>query len=184
MSAHKKRNFLTTFFDFLEIAIISATIFLLVYLFVGQLLEVTGDSMIPTLYDKEQVIAEKLSIRFSPIERGDIVIFKHPEQNNRLLIKRVIGLPFDNLKILNGHVYINGKMLDEPYLGKNTLTYPNKSISAGVEITVPEYSYILMGDNREKSSDSRSFGPIRQELVIGKAAVVYYPFKNFRMIEH
>ena len=184
MAVHKKRNFLTFLFDFFEIAIISATIFLLVYLFVGQLLEVTGESMTPTLLDKEQVIAEKISIRFNPLSRGQIVIFKHPEQNDRLLIKRVIGLPFDNIKIVDGYVYINGSMLNEPYLSASTLTYPNKSISAGTELTVPESSYILMGDNREKSSDSRSFGPVRRELIIGKAAAVYYPFSDFRLLEH
>jgi len=184
MAAHKNRNFLTIFFDILEITIISATIFLLVYLFVGQLLEVTGDSMDPTLLDKEQVLAEKLSIRFNPIDRGDIVIFKHPEQNDRLLIKRVIGLPFDIVKISTGRVYINGHMLDEYYLDSGALTYANKSMLEGVEYAVPESSYILIGDNRDKSSDSRSFGPIRRELIVGKAAFVYYPFSSFRMIEH
>lgn len=182
MAASKKRSFLTILFDFLEIAIISATIFLLVYLFVGQLLEVTGDSMHPTLLDKEQVIAEKLSIKFNPVERGDIVIFKHPEQNDKLLIKRVIGLPFDNIKIVDGNVFINSKQLNEFYLEPSVVTQPNKFITEGLEYTIPEYSYILLGDNREKSSDSRVFGPVREELIVGKAAAVYYPFSNIRII--
>jgi len=184
MSASKKRSFLTILFDFFEIAIISATIFFLVYLFVGQLLEVTGDSMHPTLLDQEQVIAEKVSLKFNTIERGHIVIFKHPEQNDRLLIKRVIGLPFDNIKISNGLIYINGKLFSEPYLQPNTITHANKNMNEGIEYTVPEYSYVLMGDNRAKSSDSRTFGPVREELIVGKAAAVYYPFSSFRVIEH
>lgn len=182
MAARRKRKILTTFFDFLEIAVISTTIFLIVYLFVGQLLEVTGDSMVPTFYDKEQVLAEKVSIKFKPLERGDIVIFRHPEINSRLLIKRVIAMPFENFKITNGKVFINGNILNEPYLGSQVQTYGGKYFNENVEYNIPRQTYVFLGDNREKSSDSRVFGPVREELIVGRAAVVYYPFRNFRIL--
>ncbi len=184
MSASAKRSIFDILLDFIEITIIGATIFLLVYLFLGQLLEVTGESMEPTLHDKEQVIAEKLSTRFKPLERGEIVIFRHPEEHTRLLIKRVIALPLEKIKLENGQVFINDVVLAEPYLAPGILTLGNQSIEEGEEYNVPPYSYVLMGDNREKSSDSRTLGAIREELIVGRALLVYYPLNSIRLIEH
>mgnify|MGYP001206375710 CR=1 FL=1 len=182
MPAQHKNKFLTFLFDILELTIISLTIFLVIYLFVGQLLEVTGDSMNPTFYDQEQVLAEKVSKKLKPYERGDIVIFRHPEKNERLLIKRVIAMPFDNFKISGGKVYINGEVLEEPYLADGVKTFGGNYFNEDKEYTIPRYTYVLMGDNREKSSDSRVFGPIRSQLIIGRAALVYYPLNNFRIL--
>lgn len=179
-----KRTIFDYLLDFIEILIIGATIFLLVYLFVGQLLEVTGESMTPTLSDKEQVIAEKLSTRFKPLERGEIVIFRHPEQHNRLLIKRIIALPNETIRIEDGHIFINNERLKEPYLQPEINTLGNKIVIEDKEYPVPASSYILMGDNRGKSSDSRSLGAIREELIVGRAMLVYYPFGNIRLIGH
>ena len=184
MARMGKRTIFDYLLDFIEIFIIGATIFLLVYLFVGQLLEVTGDSMYPTLVDKEQVIAEKLSTRFKPLERGEIIIFRHPEQHTRLLIKRIVGLPGEEIKILNGQVFINDEVLTEPYLQPGTATNGNKMMLDGTGYNIGSYSYILMGDNRSKSSDSRSLGAIREELIVGRAMLVYYPFSSARLIEH
>jgi len=184
MARMGKRTIFDYLLDFIEILIIGATIFLLVYLFVGQLLEVTGDSMEPALSDKEQVIAEKLSTRFKPLERGEIIIFKHPEQHSRLLIKRVVGLPGEKIKIMDGQVFINDKVLTEPYLKPGTTINGNKMIIEGSDYNINERSYILMGDNRDKSSDSRSLGAIREELIVGRAMLVYYPFNSVRLIEH
>jgi signal peptidase I len=182
MPAQRKNKFLTFLFDIFELTIISLTIFLVIYLFVGQLLEVTGDSMNPTFYDKEQVLAEKVSKKFKPFERGDIVIFRHPEKNERLLIKRVIAMPFENFKISEGKIFINGELLDEPYLPEDIVTSGGSYFNEGTEYNIPIYTYVLMGDNREKSSDSRVFGPVRDQLIIGRAAAVYYPLRNFRIL--
>lgn len=184
MAEKKKASLFDIILDLIEITIIGATIFLLVYLFLGQLLEVTGDSMEPTLHDKEQVVAEKLTTRFQPLERGEIVIFRHPEQHSRLLIKRVIALPQDTIKLEEGQVYLNEQLLDEPYLAPGTTTSGNKEIVEGELYTVPNYSFVLMGDNRSKSSDSRSLGAIREELIVGRALLVYYPLSSIRLIEH
>ncbi len=170
--------------DLIEITVIGTTIFILIYLFVGQLLEVTGDSMLPNLYDSEQIIAEKISVKFKPLQRGEIVIFRHPDENDRLLIKRLIGRPGEIIKVENGLVYIDGEVIEEPYLLKPGVTFGNKNIIEGVEYAIPSNSYIFMGDNRKESSDSRSFGTVREELVVGRALLVYFPLKNARLIQH
>jgi signal peptidase I len=172
------------FLDLLEIAIIGVTVFVLVYIFIGQLLEVTGNSMEPTLHDQEQIIAEKISLKFKPLTRGEIVIFRHPENNERLLIKRVVGLPGERIKIENGFVYINGEVLKEPYLKEQGVNEGNKNLIEGVEYHITGNSYVLLGDNRRESSDSRSFGTIREELILGRSLMVYYPFNHIRLIEH
>lgn len=178
------RKFYQYVFDSIEVIIIGLTIFIVVYLFVGQLLEVTGESMYPTFLDKEQILAEKISLQFKPPERGEIVIFKHPEEQNKLLIKRIIGLPGETILVSEGMIYINGIPLDEPYLVDNVITVGNKSIQDGVEYKIPNYTYVLMGDNREKSSDSRVLGAVKEDLIIARAMYVYFPLQNARKIVH
>ena len=179
----KIREFFEILLDFLEITLIGVTVFILVYLFVGQLLEVTGNSMVPTLVDNEQLVAEKLTKKFKPLERKEIVIFRHPENNRRLFIKRIVGVPGDVIMISEGDVYINGSKLNEPYLLNMSSTTGNKNIEEGSSYKIPENFYVLMGDNRAESSDSRQFGPISSELIVGRAMLVYYPFSNIRIIK-
>jgi signal peptidase I len=172
------------FLDLLEIAIIGVTIFVLVYIFVGQLLEVTGESMEPHLHNGEQIIAEKVSMKFKPLHRGEIVIFRHPNNNERLLVKRVVGLPGETVKVSHGDVYINGTLLDEPYTLVPDSTTGGKDLVEDVAYQIPQNSYILLGDNRRESSDSRTFGPVRKELILGRVLMVYYPITHLRVIEH
>lgn len=153
------------------------------YFFVGQLLEVTGDSMYPTFHDKEQIIAEKVSIKVKELERGEILIFEHPNEKGRLLIKRLIGLPGETIKIKNGKVYINGKELNEPYLS-DTTTEGQSFIKDGLEYKIRENTYVMMGDNRLKSTDSREWGFVDKELIVGRGVVVYYPFNRIRLIKN
>ncbi len=180
----KFKKFSEALLDFIEISIIGATIFILVYLFVGQLLEVSGDSMHPTLVDGEQIIAEKVSMAVKPLERDEIVIFRHPEKQDRLLIKRVIGLPGDVFRFEDGIVVLNGEPLLEPYLVDAGHTFGSDVYNNGEDYSIQDGSYLLLGDNREESADSRSFGTIKQDLILGRALLVYHPIKNFRVIEH
>lgn len=172
------------FLDFLEIVFVGATVFILVYLFIGQLLEVSGDSMLPNLHNDEQIIAEKISTKFGPPEREEIIIFRHPTNNGRLLIKRVIGLPGDTVEISNGNVYLNNKLLEEPYLNEQNSTFGNSAIEENTLYEIPGNAYLLMGDNRTESSDSRSFGFVDQEYIVGRALLVYYPLDSIRLIKH
>jgi signal peptidase I len=168
--------------DFFEMMIIGIGIFVLSIFFLAEPLQVTGDSMNPTLLDKEQIIAEKLTINFSEPHRGDIIVFKNPEKQNILLIKRIVGLPNERLLIDDGKIYINGGLLAETYTKNETYTVGKKTIKEGEEISIPSNSYVVMGDNRENSSDSRDFGPVNEGLLVGKAFLVFNPIENVRLI--
>lgn len=169
--------------DFFEVAFVGAAIFLLLYFFFGQFLQVIGDSMVPTFKDQEQLVAEKFSIKFSPLKRGEIAIFEHPQIADRYLIKRVVGLPGEELKIADGDIYINAEFLEESYLSNEVVTKGGPVITEGDHFIIPDDMYVMLGDNRPESSDSRDFGPIRIENIIGRVFFVYYPIQNFRFVE-
>ena len=176
------KKFFAYLLDFAEIVLIAVTVFVIVYLFVAQLLEVTGNSMYPTFKDKEQIIAEKVSVKLKELERGEIIIVKSPKDNSRLLIKRVIGLPGERIMVNGGKVFINGGELYEPYLAEGASTYEGALVKEGLEYQIALGSYFLLGDNREQSSDSREYGTFPNELIVGRGVVVYYPLENFRFI--
>jgi len=179
----KKRNFIiTAFLDFFEVVFIGIAVFVIVYIFVGQLMEVNGSSMEPNFQNKEQIIAEKVSLGFKKLQRGEVIIARQPQNPEKLLIKRVIGLPNETIKISQGKVYINEKELDEPYLPKNTTTIEDSTIKEDVIYKIPEESYIIMGDNREDSTDSRSWGAVPKDLIVGRALLVYYPLKEIKFV--
>lgn len=176
------KKFFTYLLDFAEIVLIAVTLFIIVYLFVAQLLEVTGNSMYPTFKDKEQIIAEKVSVKLKELERGEIIIVKSPKDTSRLLIKRVIGLPGERIMVKGGKVFINGGELYEPYLPESTKTYEGSLVKEGLEYQIANESYFVLGDNREQSSDSREYGTFPNELVVGRGVIVYYPLKSLRFI--
>ncbi len=169
--------------EYFQIIFIFLIVFAIVYFFVGQLYEVVGNSMLPTFTDKEQLIAEKISVNINNIERGDIIIFKNMNENGRLLIKRIIGLPGDNLKIQDGDVYINANLLTEDYLSDDTVTNGKRILEEGPEYKIPQDSYVVMGDNREESNDSREWGYVKKENIVGRVVLVYYPLQNFRFVK-
>ena len=146
---------------------ISLAVFLVVYVFLVQPHRVKGDSMLPNFFNNELLLTEKVSYRFGEPERGDVIVFKAPERQNVDFIKRIVGLPGDNVKIENGAVFINDIELNEPYETQKT---------QGVEsVTLSENEYFVLGDNRSSSSDSRSFGPIEKNDIRGRVFVVYWP---------
>ena len=170
------------FIDFIEAAVISSLVILLVYAFAGQPLRVQGSSMVPNFTDGEQLIAEKITIKTEELKRGDIVIVKHPARLDRLVIKRVVGLPNEVFLIKEGLVYINGASLNENYLPTDVKTLGGEAIKESVEYQIPKGDYILMGDNRENSTDSRNWGALKKDLIVGKAFVIYYPLSKARLI--
>lgn len=176
----KIKNAFAVLIEFFEITIILSSVIVLSYIFVGQLLEVSGDSMFPTFHDKEQMVAEKLSIKYKDPQRGEVMIFQHPTQKEVLIIKRVIGMPGEILTIKDGAVYINGNLLNEPYLKSDISTEGNVYIKEGIDFRIPENAYVMLGDNRNKSTDSRYWGPIKKEDMVGRSLFVYYPLSNFR----
>ena len=178
----KFRNMLAILGEFFEITCIMAAVVVLSYIFVGQLLEVSGESMFPTFHDKEQLVAEKVSLSYKEPERGEVMIFEHPTQKGALIIKRVIGLPNEDLTIKNGSVYINGNILNEPYLSADTKTEGNIIIKEGTNFRIPDRSYVVLGDNRDKSTDSRYWGVINRDNMVGRGLFVYFPIRNFRLL--
>ena len=155
----------------------------IVITFAIQTVHVIGYSMLPTLNDNDYVLATKIDLRFTTPQRGDIVILKDPFDNSQDFVKRVVALPGERLKISNGRVFINGRLLDEPYLPKNdpwvsANNWPTDGASSDGAV-IPAGHYFVMGDNRNHSSDSRVFGPIALDQIESRAWIRLLPLDRF-----
>jgi signal peptidase I len=155
--------------ELLETILPALLIALLINVFVGQATRVEGQSMEPNLHSEQRLVVEKLSYRFHGPQRFDIVVIKMPSQGEELLIKRVIGLPGETVEIRDGQVYVDGNLLEEPFTEDST--YPGRNS----KVTVPPLYIYVMGDNRDRSNDSRSFGPVPIDNIIGRAWLSYWP---------
>lgn len=162
-----KRTAFSVIGEILQTILVSLAIFLFVYVFLVQPHRVKGESMIPNFHDGELLLTEKVTYRLYKPARGDVIVFKAPNSRNVDFIKRVIGLPGEQVRIENGSVFINGEKLDEPYETQQT--------SGTEEIAVGQDQYFVLGDNRNASSDSRSFGPISKQSIRGRTWLVYWP---------
>jgi signal peptidase I len=144
--------------------------------FLIQAFYIPSGSMLPTLQEQDRVLVNKLSYDLHPVHRGDIIVFKGPEQaagQVKDLIKRVIGLPGDTVESREGVMYVNGNPTKEDYLGPGITTGPLEPQK------IPPGHYWVMGDNRGNSKDSRFFGPIAKNLIIGRAFVRVWPLNHF-----
>lgn len=153
--------------------LISATVSILIILFLYQPVRVEGTSMLPRLEDHDRLFINKFVYHITSIERGDVVVFHYPRDPAKSYIKRVIALPGDKLRIDHGAVWVNGKQLLEAYVPD--AFRDSRSYS---EMLVPDDSYFMMGDHRSISSDSRDFGPVERDLIYGKAVFVYWPARD------
>ena len=177
------KDFFYFVWDLVKTGIIVFIIAFLIRYFLIQPFIVEGNSMLPNYVDQEYLLAEKLLFSFSTPKRGDVIIFKYPNNPSVNYIKRVIGLPGETVEIANNQVKIinkdhpEGIILDESYLPSNTktLTTDNKNFSA----TVSENSFFVMGDNREHSSDSREWGILPRANVLGRAWLTVKPLDRF-----
>ena len=148
--------------------------------FAVQAVHVEGLSMYATLDDNDYLIASKIDYRLHPPQRGDIIILRPPASNSTDFIKRVIALPGERLLIRDGIVYINGHKLDEPYLPEAWTTLNNPAPwSVGDGAVIPANEYFVMGDNRNRSQDSRIFGPITRDRIDGRAWFRIWPLDHF-----
>lgn len=166
-----------------KITLISLMIILPIRYFLIQPFYVKGASMEPNFYDHEYLIIDEISYRFSEPQRGDIVVFKYPRDPRQFFIKRIIGLPGEKIKIENGLVYVTvsgvTNTLTEEYLQSDTET--RLPISGYSETILQDDEYFLLGDNRDQSLDSRIFGPVKGDYIIGRTWLRGWPFNRLTL---
>jgi len=174
-SPEEKMNWGRFALDIIETLVLAVILFLGINA-ISARVRVDGFSMRPTLEDGEFVLVSKLNYQFGSVQRGDIIVFHFPMDPTQELIKRVIGLPGDHILVNAGKVSVNGQVLDEPYIAAAP-TYSG-------EWDVPAGQLFVLGDNRNDSSDSHSWGFLPSEKVVGKAIVIYWPPPMWKTIKH
>ena len=147
---------------------------LIIIVFLYQPVKVEGTSMAPLLSDQERIFINKFVYRFEPIQRGDVVVFWYPLDHSKSFIKRVVGLPGETVEIRQGAVYVNGKIVPEPYVPPQY-----EDLSDFAQVRVPKDSYFVMGDHRISSNDSRVFGSVGSQFIYGRAVFAYWPVDHF-----
>jgi signal peptidase I len=182
------KSFSSLFLDIAETVTIGASFFLIVYLFFMQPHQVNGRSMVPTFNSGDYLLTNKVSYRTGEPQRGDIVVFHAPEEASCPagtgcdFIKRIIAVPGDSITIKDNAYIVNGEKLDESYIPDDFKTNPGKFIEGRI-VTLGENEYFVSGDNREFSSDSRVWGPIGKEDIVGKAFLRYWPSSEFGWVQ-
>lgn len=172
------RNFL----EFIKIVIISLLIILPIRYFIIQPFYVKGASMEPNFHDHEYLIIDEISYRFKDPARGEVIVFRYPENPQEYFIKRIIALPGERVEIIDGDIFIYNrenpagfKLNEGYYLADNIKTY---NIEDG-PVSLGDNQFFVLGDNRYASKDSRSFGPLDRSFITGKVLLRGWPFSRF-----
>ena len=169
------------FLDIAKIVIVSLIIIIPIRYFIAQPFFVKGASMEPTYQQGDYLIVDELSYKFHEPQRGDVIIFKFPEDTSQFFIKRIIGLPGEMLAIKDTNVVIKNKEYPEGFLLEEAYIFDaTKDV---LEIRLDDNEYFVMGDNRGASHDSRRWGPLNKTFVLGKVFVRAWPFNKFEIIE-
>lgn len=173
------------FLDTMQTILLAASIFLVIYIFIMRPFQVSGESMFPTFKNKEYILTSLIGLRFGAPHRGDVIVFKAPKDIEKDFIKRIMGEPGDTIQVKDGYVYVNGVLLDESiYLGSDVRTYGGSFLKDGESVVVPEENYLVMGDNRMYSSDSREWGFLSKKDIIGISFYVYWPVNTMRSVKN
>ncbi|GIW63657.1 MAG: signal peptidase I [Patescibacteria group bacterium] len=171
--------------DILETVAFVGSIYLIIHFYVFTPHRIQGQSMYPTFNDGENIITSKIHYKVFNIRRGDVVVFTRMDKpEHDMLIKRVIGLPGDEILIEDGEVYLNGKKLIEPYIDSYTNIDGSGAVIEGVPYKVPANSVFVMGDNRLNSQDSRVFGAININTIEGKVVFRYFPLDKIGVVKN
>ncbi len=189
-ASHASRG--TSLFEYILIAVVAVAVALLVQAFLVKPYRIPSPSMVDTLQVGDRVLVDRVGYHLKEIEHGDIVVFRYPLDTSVVFIKRVVGLPGDELVARDGSLWRNGERLVEPYVhttnGATDPTEPAGRIegttmsdpwSLARPYTVPPGTYFMMGDNRTDSDDSRVWGPVPEANVIGEGFFIYWPFDRF-----
>jgi len=179
------KNFFIFTFELLKIVLISLVIIFPIRYFLIQPFYVKGASMEPNFHDHEYLIIDEISYRFNEPKRGDIIVFRYPRNPQEYFIKRLIGLPGEEVQIKDGEVIIfngenpEGMIIDEPYLAEGVKTYGFSE----EKVLLGENDFFVLGDNRNSSKDSRSFGVVNKSFIIGKVLFRGWPFDKIQIFE-
>lgn len=161
--------------EVIETVLLTLLIFVVIR-FVIQSYHVEGPSMQPGLHTDEYVLVNKVSYLFQAPERGDIIVFHYPRDTTQDFIKRIIGLPGDTVRTDQTHVWVDGVLLKEPYIQEAI------NLNPPTIWKVPPGDYFVLGDNRRVSDDSRYWGFVPKDLIVGKAMLVYWPASNWEIL--
>ena len=171
--------------DTMQTILMAASVFLVVYIFLFRPFQVSGESMYPTFKNKEYIMTNLITLRLHDLKRGDVIVFHAPPDLEKDFIKRIIALPEDTIYLKDGYVFVNNaKAYESPYLKSDVRTYGGSFMKEEVTVTVPTDNYIVMGDNRPFSSDSREWGFLSKSKIIGKSQFVYWPINTIRWIKN
>jgi signal peptidase I len=171
--------------DTAQTVLFAAGIFLVIYIFLFRPFQVSGDSMYSSFKNKEYILTNIIGLRFGDPQRGDVIVFKSPTDPDKDFIKRVIAVPGDTIDIKNGYVYVNNEKVDESrYLDPGIKTFGGSFLKEEEPYKIPANQFFVMGDNRTNSSDSREWGFLGKDAIIGKSLLVYWPFNHFRVIKN
>lgn len=171
------------FFDLIETVVMALAVFVIFYLFLFQPHQVKGSSMYPSFHDGEYILTDKFSYRLRGPKRGEVIIFRAPGHEEYDYIKRIIGLPSDTVRVENGKVIIQSQTLEEEYLPTDFYTSAGSFLKNGQTVTVPEDQFFALGDNRSHSSDSREWGFVPRQNIVGRALFRYWPLKRIGVIK-
>ncbi len=170
--------------EYIESLLIAAVLALIIRSFIITPFKIPTGSMEPTLLPGDKIFVNRFIYRMHEPQRGDVIVFRYPEDPRRDFIKRLVALPGENIEIADGKVVIDGKMIDTPGPFQN-IYYYNRGIygAANTQITVPRDCYFVLGDNSSSSRDSRYWGFIPKKLLVGKAIVIWWPPRRIERIQ-
>jgi len=181
-----KRSHIRTFRDYAIVLVVAVVVAVAIRYLVFDMYEVPTGSMSPTIEIDDHVLAEKITLHFSNVSKGDIVFFDDPEEPGRILVKRVIAISGQTVTLRDGKVYIEDQGLFEPYTHGES-TYPleiaDQTINVDFPYKVPEGYIWVLGDNRENSLDSRIFGAVPDNAILARALFIIWPFERFGFLD-
>jgi len=168
------KKFIAETVQSLAIALVLAFV---IRLLIFQPFYIPSRSMVPALKPGDRIIVSKFDYWFKQPHRGEVIVFKYPVNPDTDFVKRIIGLGGDTLAIRDNNLYIDGKKLEEPYLSQNLV------MQDFGPVTVPKGTLFMMGDNRNDSKDSRFWGPLDKDLIIGRAIIRFWPLNRMGLIK-
>lgn len=177
----KEKNLIAEIIDFFKSLAIALIIVILIKIFILDATRVDGNSMNDTLHHNDMLFVNKIGKHLGSFDRSDIVILEAPDYPSRLYIKRIVGLPGDTVALRDGKVYVNNQLFEENYTNSDT----SLQTSDRDEWYLLENEYFVMGDNRlpNESNDSRNFGPISKDSIVGHAFFRFYPFNDMGFVD-